>query len=116
MGNVAAIGTVSLPARIASVIRFISSAMATPAAGKRYLLLADGPTITWLDLAEILRHHPWARRRARHSCGAPGEDPSPLTIHNDGPSRSSGGAPAQPRPRSATTADSMRGHGLHAEG
>ena len=33
-------------------------AMATPtAAGKRYLLVADGPTITWLGLAEILGHH-----------------------------------------------------------
>src|ERR1700727_507428 len=34
------------------------SAMATPAvAGKRYLLLADGPTITWRGLAQILRDH-----------------------------------------------------------
>ena len=34
------------------------TAMATPAAaGKRYLLLADGPTITWLELAQVLRDH-----------------------------------------------------------
>ena len=34
------------------------TAMATPAAaGKRYLLLADVPTITWLGLAQILREH-----------------------------------------------------------
>ena len=34
------------------------TAMATPAAaGKRYLLLADGPTITWLGLAQILRDY-----------------------------------------------------------
>ena len=33
-------------------------AAATPeAAGKRYLLLADGPTITWLGLAESIRDH-----------------------------------------------------------
>src|SRR5580693_6869446 len=34
------------------------TAMTTAAAaGRRYLLLADGPTITWRGLAQILRNH-----------------------------------------------------------
>jgi dihydroflavonol-4-reductase len=50
-------------------------AMATPgAAGRRYLVLADGPTITYLGVAEILGV---AVREA------PGDEPPPLTIHND---------------------------------
>ena len=43
------------------------TAMATPAAaGKRYLLLADGPTITWLGLAQILRDHLGPAGEPRH--------------------------------------------------
>src|ERR1700685_882471 len=60
------------------------TAMATPAAaGKRYLLLADGPTITWLGLAQILRDHLGSAGEHVTTAEAPGEDPSPLTIHND---------------------------------
>ena len=60
------------------------TAMATPAAaGKRYLLLADGPTITWLGLAQILRDHLGPAGEHVTTDEAPGEDPSPLTIHND---------------------------------
>ena len=44
------------------------TAMATPAAaGKRYLLLADGPTITWLGLAQILRDHLGPAGEPRHN-------------------------------------------------
>src|SRR5271169_6104870 len=60
------------------------TAMATPsAAGKRFLLLADGPTITWLGLAQIRRDHLGAEGEHVTTDEAPGEDPAPLMIHND---------------------------------
>jgi nucleoside-diphosphate-sugar epimerase len=89
------------------------AAMATPAAaGKRYLLLADGPTITWLALAEILRDHLGPAGEHVTTSEAPGEDPSPLTIHNDRAKQELGW---QPRPVNTTiveTADSLRELGL----
>jgi nucleoside-diphosphate-sugar epimerase len=60
------------------------TAMAAPAAkGRRYLLLADGPTITWLGLAQVLRDHLGPAGEHVTIDEVPGEDPSPLTIHND---------------------------------
>jgi dihydroflavonol-4-reductase len=89
------------------------TAMATPAAaGKRFLLLADGPTITWLELAQILRHHLGPAGGHVTTTEAPGEDPSPLTIHNDRAKQELGW---QPRPADTTiveTADSLRHLGL----
>jgi dihydroflavonol-4-reductase len=89
------------------------TAMATPtAAGKRYLLLADGPTITWLALAQILRDHLGPAGRHVTTDEAPGEDPAPLTIHNDRAKHELGW---QPRPAETTiieTADSLRDLGL----
>jgi len=35
----------------------LKAAAMPDAAGKRYLLLADGPTITWLGLAEAIHDH-----------------------------------------------------------
>ena len=92
------------------------TAMATPAAaGERYLLLADGPTITWLGLAQILRHHLGPAGEHVTTDEAPGEDPSPLTIHNDRAKHDLGW---QPRPAETTiveTADSLRELGLLKE-
>src|SRR3984885_13402796 len=89
------------------------SAMATPAAaGRRYLLLADGPTITWLGLAQILREHLGPAGEHVTTNEAPGEDPSPLTIHNDRAKHELGW---QPRPAQTTiveTAESLRDLGL----
>lgn len=89
------------------------AAMATPAAaGKRYLLLADGPTITWLGLAEILRRHLGPAGTRVTTEEVPSEDPSPLTIHNDRAKHELGW---QPRPAEITiteTADSMLELGL----
>jgi nucleoside-diphosphate-sugar epimerase len=88
-------------------------AMATAdAAGKRYLVLADGPTITWLGLAQILRDHLGPAGERVTTDEAPGEEPSPLTIHNDRAKRELGW---QPRPAKASiveTADSLRDLGL----
>jgi nucleoside-diphosphate-sugar epimerase len=89
------------------------AAMATPsAAGKRYLLLADGPTITWLGLAQILRDHLGPAGGHVTTDEAPGEDPSPLMIHNDRAKRE---LSWRPRPAETTileTADSLRELGL----
>ncbi len=88
-------------------------AMATAdAAGKRYLLLADGPTITWLGLAQILRDHLGPAGERVTTDEAPGEEPSPLTIHNDRAKRE---LVWQPRPATTSiveTADSLRDLGL----
>jgi dihydroflavonol-4-reductase len=92
------------------------TAMATPAAaGRRYLLLADGPTITWLELAQILRDHLGPAGQHVTTDEAPGEDPPPLTIHNDRAKQELGW---QPRPAETTiveTADSLRELGLLGE-
>ena len=48
----------------------------------RYLLLTDGPTITWLGLAQVLRDH-LGLQPTRHDRQVPGKDPSPLTIRDD---------------------------------
>jgi hypothetical protein len=89
------------------------TAMAAPAAaGKRYLLLADGPTITWLGLAQILRDHLGPAGKHVTIDEAPGEDPLPLTIHND---RAKQELDWQPRPAETTiveTADSLYELGL----
>ncbi len=89
------------------------TAMATPAAaGKRYLLLADGPTITWLRLAQILRDHLGPTGEHVTMDEGPGEDPAPLTIHNDRAKQELGW---QPRPAETTiveTADSLYELGL----
>jgi nucleoside-diphosphate-sugar epimerase len=91
-------------------------AMATPAAaGKRYLLLADGPTITWLGLAAVLRAHLGPAGDHVTTTEAPGEDPAPLTIHND---RAKQELDWQPRPAHTTiieTAESLRELGLLGE-
>jgi nucleoside-diphosphate-sugar epimerase len=89
------------------------AAMATrAAAGKRYLLLADGPTITWLGLAQILRDHLGAAGQYVTTDEAPGQDPSPLTIHNDRAKQELGW---RPRPAETTiieTAQSLSELGL----
>ena len=91
-------------------------AMATPeAAGQRYLALADGPTISFLELARILRDRlgPLARRVPTEE--VPGEDPPRLIIHND---RARDELGWRPRPAGTTiveSAESLRDLGLLEE-
>jgi nucleoside-diphosphate-sugar epimerase len=88
-------------------------AMATPqAAGKRYLILADGPTISFLQTAQILRDRlgPLAKRTPSEE--APGDEPPELIIHNDRAKQELGW---NPRPAETTiieTAESLRNLGL----
>jgi dihydroflavonol-4-reductase len=60
-------------------------AMATPdAAGKRYLAVADGPTISFLEVADILRRELGSLGARVPTEEAPGDDlPRPI-IHNNG--------------------------------
>jgi nucleoside-diphosphate-sugar epimerase len=92
-------------------------AMAAPeAACKRFLAVADGPTLSFLELAEILRGRlgPLATRVPTQE--APGDDPPRPIIRNDR-AREELGWP--PRPSEATivqTAESLRDLGLLQEG
>jgi nucleoside-diphosphate-sugar epimerase len=92
------------------------TAMATPAAaGRRYLLLADGPTITWLGLAQILRDYLGPSGDHVTTEEAPGEDPSPLTIHNDRAKQELGWRPRPAETTIVETAESLRELGLLEE-
>jgi nucleoside-diphosphate-sugar epimerase len=88
-------------------------AMAAPAAaGRRFLVLADGPTISWLRLAQILRDRlgPLAARVPTEE--APGDELSGLIIRND---RAKSLLGWRPRPAETTiteTAESLRDLGL----
>ena len=88
-------------------------AMATPeAAGQRFLALADSPTISYLQLAQILRDRlgPLAERVPTEE--APGDELPDLVIHND---RARNELGWRPRPAETTiveTAESLRDLGL----
>jgi nucleoside-diphosphate-sugar epimerase len=93
------------------------AAMAAPgAAGKRFLALADGPTITFLELAEILhdRLGPLGERvRVQEE---PGGDVPPLVIHNDRARDELGWRPRAAETTIVETAESLRDLGLLAAG
>ncbi|GAA3303439.1 hypothetical protein GCM10020218_100950 [Dactylosporangium vinaceum] len=81
-----------------------SPAMRTPeAAGKRYLALADGPTVTWREVAELL---------GGKVEEAPGEEPPPLVIRNERAKRELGFRPRPARTTLTETVESMRALGL----
>lgn len=89
------------------------AAMATPgAAGKRYLLLADGPTTTFLEVAQVLRAHLGELAARVPTEEAPGDELPPLIIHNE---RAKAELGFTPRPTETTiveTAESMRDLGM----
>ena len=87
--------------------------MTTPAAaGKRFLVLADGPTITYLQLAQILRDRLGQLAERVPTEEAPGAELPDLVIHND---RARNELGWRPRPAETTiveTAESLRDLGL----
>ena len=88
-------------------------AMAAPdAAGKRYLALADGPTISFLEMAQILRARlgPLAARVPTEE--APGPEPPRLIIHNERAKRELGWRPRPAETTIVETAESLRDLGL----
>ncbi len=91
-------------------------AMAAPgAAGKRFLALADGPTISFLEMARILRERlgPLADRVPTEE--APGPEVPRLIIHNDRARDELGWRPRPARTTIVETAESLRDRGLLAE-
>jgi len=88
-------------------------AMATPeAAGQRFLVLADGPTISWLRLAQILRERLGPLAERVPTTEAPGDELPDLVIHNE---RARSVLGWRPRPAQTTiveTAESLRDLGL----
>jgi nucleoside-diphosphate-sugar epimerase len=88
-------------------------AMASPqAAGKRFLALADGPTITYLEMAQILHDAlgPLAERVPTEQ--APGPEPRQLIIHNDRAKQELGWRPRPTETTIVETAESLRDLGL----
>lgn len=88
-------------------------AMAEPkAAGQRYLALADGPTISFLQMAQILRERlgPLAERVPTEE--APGPEPPRLIIHNDRAKQELGWRPRPAETTIVETAESLRDLGL----
>ena len=87
--------------------------MARPAAaGKRFLVLADGPKLSWDRLVQILRERlgPLAERVPTEE--APGDELPDLVIHNE---RAKSVLGWRPRPAETTiveTAESLRDLGL----
>jgi nucleoside-diphosphate-sugar epimerase len=90
----------------------LKAARTPGAANKRYLLLADGPTTTWLGLAQAIRDHLGPAGTKVTLQEAPGEDPTPLTIHNDRAKRELGWRPRAAHATISDTVDSLRDHGL----
>ncbi len=90
-------------------------AMASPqAAGKRFLALADGPTITYLRVAQILREQLGSAAERVPTEQAPGDELPELVIQNDRAKQELGW---RPRPLVSTiveTAESLRDFGLLA--
>ncbi len=92
-------------------------AMAAPeAAGKRFLALADGPTISFLQMAQILRERlgPLAERVPTEE--APGPEPPRLIIHNDRAKQELGWRPRPAETTIVETAESLRDLGLLEKG
>jgi nucleoside-diphosphate-sugar epimerase len=88
-------------------------AMAVPdAAGRRYLVLADGPTLSFLDLAQILREHLGPKGERIPTEEAEGPELSALVIHNDRAKAELGFAPRPARSTITETADNLFELGL----
>ncbi|MEV4014966.1 NAD-dependent epimerase/dehydratase family protein [Nonomuraea angiospora] len=88
-------------------------AMAEPkAAGKRFLAVADGPALSFLEVARILRRRLGPAGARVPTQEVPGEDPPRPIIHND---RARGELGWRPRPAETTIvemAQSLRDLGL----
>ncbi|MEU8690053.1 NAD-dependent epimerase/dehydratase family protein [Streptomyces sp. NPDC048665] len=92
-------------------------AMAAPeAAGKRFLAVADGPALSFLEIAEILRRRlgPLAARVPTQE--APGDEPPRPVIHNDRAREELGWRPRPVETTVVQTAESLRGPGVPETG
>lgn len=84
-------------------------AMAAPqAAGKRYLALADGPTLSYLRVAQILRDRFAALAEHVPTEQAPGDEPPNLVIHNERAKQELGWSPRPAQTTIIETVESLR--------
>ncbi len=91
-------------------------AMAAPgAAGQRFLALADGPTISFLELAGVLRDRLGPLAKRVPTAEAPGPEPARLIIHNDRAKTELGWRPRPAETTIVETAESLRDLGLLTE-
>jgi nucleoside-diphosphate-sugar epimerase len=91
------------------------AAMSTPeAAGRRYLTLADGPTMTFLDVATVLREELGDMASRVPTAEAPGDEPPLLVISNERAKAELGLAPRPARQTIVDTATSLRDLGMLA--
>jgi nucleoside-diphosphate-sugar epimerase len=91
-------------------------AMAAPeAAGKRFLALADGPALSYLEIAQILRERLGPLAERVQTKEAPGPEPRRLIIHNDRAKQELGWRPRPAETTIVETAESLRDLGLLAE-
>jgi nucleoside-diphosphate-sugar epimerase len=91
-------------------------AMARPeAAGKRYLALADGPTVSFLQIAQTLRERLGTLAERVPTEEAPGPQPPKLIIHNDRAKQELGWRPRPAETTIVDTAVSLRDLGLLEE-
>jgi nucleoside-diphosphate-sugar epimerase len=91
-------------------------AMTAPeAAGQRFLALADGPTISWLQMAQILRDRLGPLAELVPTQEEPGPEPPRLIIHNDRAKQELGWRPRSAQTTIVETAESLRDLGLLAE-
>jgi nucleoside-diphosphate-sugar epimerase len=89
------------------------AAMMTPdAAGKRYLALADGPTLTFLDVARVLRDRLGDFGAKTPTREAPGEEVPPLVIRNARAKQELGFSPRPVDQTIVETAESLHDLGL----
>jgi nucleoside-diphosphate-sugar epimerase len=88
-------------------------AMAAPgAAGRRFLCLCDGPTISFLDLAEILRRRLGPLGARVNVQEEAGQDPPHVVIHNERARTQLGWRPRPLETVIAESAESLRDLGL----
>jgi dihydroflavonol-4-reductase len=88
-------------------------AMATPeAAGKRFLAVADGPTLSYIEVANILRRRLGPLAASVPTQEAPGDDlPRPI-IHNDRAHQELGWRPRPAETTIVESAENLRDRGL----
>jgi len=88
-------------------------AMDTPdARGKRFLALADGPTLSFLGVAQVLRERLGTLGERVPTDEAPGDEPPDLIIHNDRARQELGWRPRPARTTIVESAESLRDLGL----
>lgn len=90
-------------------------AMAAPeAAGKRFLAVSDGPTMSFVEVAGILRRRLGSLAARVPTQEAPGEEPPRPVIHNDRARKELGWSPFPAETTIAQSAESLRDLGLLA--